>query len=142
MARSLEHCDHPLCLSVSYFGTMPEVHEADQAQAAEGVAPDDVVGQVLQSESFPADVSLGPKPPPISPGGLAFEREARRSRPSDVGAEAARIPASGLGCCQACSRCAPVAPGTTAGPLSSFFELQGAAGLATAAVAATSGQGL
>ena len=70
MARSLEHCDHPLCLSVSYFGTMPEVHEADQAQAAEGVAPDDVVGQVLQSGSFPADVSLGPKPPPISPGGL------------------------------------------------------------------------
>lgn len=70
MARSLEHCDHPLCLSVSYVGTMPEVHEADQAQAAEGVAPDDVVGQVLQSGSFPADVSLGPQPPPIPPGGL------------------------------------------------------------------------
>ena len=70
MARSLEHCDHPLCLSVSYFGTMPEVHDADQAPAAENVAPDDVVGQVLQSGSFPADVSLGPKPPPISPGGL------------------------------------------------------------------------
>ena len=70
MARSLEHGDHPLCLSVSYFGTLPEVHEADQAQAAEGVAPDDVVGQVLASGSFPADVSLGPKPPPISPGGL------------------------------------------------------------------------
>ena len=70
MARSLEHCDHPLCLSVSYFGTMPEVHDADQAPAAENVAPDDVVGQVLQSGTFPADVSLGPKPPPISPGGL------------------------------------------------------------------------
>ena len=199
MARSLEHGDHPLCLSVSYFGTLPEVHEADQDQAAareaaaeglaaaegvvaaegsrgetrrsdaagggrhasddgvaahhlhassaavegvavsaggaepvwpagpscsgeaaalriyrethkaamaarsadeeatrssvwrtgprgarrtstprssrlgaapEGVAPDDVVGQVLASGSFPADVSLGPKPPPISPGGL------------------------------------------------------------------------
>ena len=70
MARSLEHCDHPLCLSVSYFGTMPEVHDADQAPAAENVAPDDVVGQVLQSGTFPADVSLGPKLPPISPGGL------------------------------------------------------------------------
>ena len=70
MARSLEHCRHPLCLSVSYFGTMPEVHDADQAPAAENVAPDDVVGQVLQSGIFPADVSLGPTPPPISPGGL------------------------------------------------------------------------
>ena len=78
MARSLEHCDHPLCLSVSYFGTMPEVHDRDEAHAAEGVvpdvapdvAPDDVVGQVLQSGFFQADVSLGPKPPPIHPGGL------------------------------------------------------------------------
>ena len=64
---------------------MPEVHGAEQAQAegvaAEGVADvaesfddvardDDVVGQVLQSGYFPADVSIGPKPPPITPGGL------------------------------------------------------------------------
>ena len=64
---------------------MPEVHGAELAQAegvaAEGVADvaesfddvardDDVVGQVLQSGYFPADVSIGPKPPPITPGGL------------------------------------------------------------------------
>ena len=37
---------------------------------APDVAHDDVVGQVLQSGFFQADVSLGPKPPPIPPGGL------------------------------------------------------------------------